>query len=516
MIPLGRLLRLSRVEAQLMKIMNIIGASACFAAAVFGQSASYTVTDLGPATSPFSQSAFVNNNGFVAGNATAMDGTSHSLLWYEGISGDIGGLGGPNSGAGGVNESGVAIGSGDTTSKDPNDENVCGYGTGLQCLVYEWQNGTIEALPTLGGTNANWGNINNRGEVTGFAETNARDKTCPTTPAPNGTGPQVLDYLPVIWGPGKGEIRTLGLPPGDTVGVAFFINDNEQVVGMAGTCANTVIPPIAASAHAVLWENGAVTDLGNLGGTANPAAQAEGVGNAAFAINNSGQVVGVSALPGNQKFHAFLWTWETGMKDLGTLPGDLVSAGLGINDRGEVIGNSVAPPGLPMGQPHPWLWRDGVMVNLNMLIPSDSPLQLLTASWINNRGQITGFGITSDGNIHAYLLTPVAAASASEAGTTATTAIVTPTNLVTLEPSVVLDGSESTSAAGSLQYLYEVVPGGKQATLLQTPSNPKATVQFVNGPGLYLVQLTVTDGKGTSAKSPVVMLNYQSSTTAGS
>lgn len=491
-----------------MKILNFIGASACFAALASAQSPSYTVTDLGPATTPFSQSAFVNNNGFVAGFATAANGTSHSLLWYEGISGDIGGLGGPNSGAGGVNDSGLAMGGGETISKDPNNENFCGYGTGLQCLVYEWQNGTIEALPTLGGTNASWGNINNLGQVAGFAETNTRDKACLAT-APNGTGPQVLDYLPVIWGPGNGEIRTLSLPPGDTVGVAFFINDKEQVVGMTGTCGNTVIPPFGASAHAVLWENGAVTDLGNLGGTSNPAVLA--VGNAAFAINNRGQVVGASALRGNQQIHAFLWTWETGMKDLGTLPGDLFSAGLGINDRGEVIGNSIAAPGPPMGQPHPWLWRDGVMVNLNTLIPAHSPLQLLTASWINNRGQITGFGATSDGNIHAFLLTPVAPTSASEGGPTATTAIVTPTNLTTSEASVVLDGSESTSASGSLQYLYEVVAGGKQPSLLQTPNNPKATVEFVNGAGLYLVQLTVTDASGNSAKSPVVMLTYQPS-----
>lgn len=237
-----------------MRILNLIGVSACFAAAAFAQGR-YTVTDLGPVNSPFSSAAFVNNNGLVAGGSVAGDGTQHSLLWYEGISGDIGGLGGPNSGAGGVNNFGLAIGGGDTTSKDPNNENFCGYGPGLQCLVYEWQNGVIEALPTLGGTNAGWGSINNRGEVAGFAETNKRDSSCPTTPALNGTGPQALGYLPVIWGPGKGEIRTLGLPPGDTVGVALFINDKGQTVGMTGTCANTVIPPFSAAAHAVLWEN---------------------------------------------------------------------------------------------------------------------------------------------------------------------------------------------------------------------------------------------------------------------
>ena len=94
------------------------------------------------------------------------------------------------------------------------------------------------------------------------------------------------------------------------------------------------------------------------------------------------------------------------MRDLGTLPGDLVSAGLGINNRGEVVGNSVSPPGPPMGNPHPFLWKDGVMVDLNSLIPANSPLLLLTAFSINDRGQIAGFGVTSGGDIHAYLATP--------------------------------------------------------------------------------------------------------------
>jgi probable HAF family extracellular repeat protein len=127
----------------------------------------------------------------------------------------------------------------------------------------------------------------------------------------------VLDYEPVIWGPGPGEIRQLPLPSGDTVGYAFGINDNGQAVGMTGTCVTTTLPGPAASRHAVLWEHGAVTDLGNLGGTYNPAAL--GVGNVALNVNNNGQVVGSSAIPGSAHNHAFLWSRQTGMKDLGTL-----------------------------------------------------------------------------------------------------------------------------------------------------------------------------------------------------
>jgi hypothetical protein len=111
--------------------------------------------------------------------------------------------------------------------------------------------------------------------------------------------------------------------------------------------------------------------------------------------------------------------------------------------------------------------------------------------------------------IHGVVSSPKASGPGVATTPSGTNAIVTPTSLTTSQASVVLDGSGSTSASGSLRYLFEVVPGGKQAALLQTPTDPKATVDFVNGAGLYLVQLVVTDGKGTTATSPVVMLTYQ-------
>lgn len=123
------------------------------------------------------------------------------------------------------------------------------------------------------------------------------------------------------------------LPARASLGMAFWVNDKGQAVGSTGTCANTIVPPFAIGAHAVIWdENGAVRDLGNLGGAANP--NVLGTGNVAFAINNKTQVTGVSVLPDGINTHAFLWTPGTGMRDLGTLPGDNISAGLGMNNLG--------------------------------------------------------------------------------------------------------------------------------------------------------------------------------------
>ena len=85
---------------------------------------------------------------------------------------------------------------------------------------------------------------------------------------------------------------------------------------------------------------------------------------------------------------------------------------------------------------------------------------------------------------------------------------VTPVTATTSQPSIVMDASASTSGSGSLTYMFSVVAGGKVPALLQSPNNPMATVDFVNGPGTYLIQVTVTDANGVSATSPVITLNY--------
>jgi len=302
----------------------------------------------------------------------------------------------------------------ETSSKDPNNENFCGYGTGLQCLAAVWQTGKITPLPTLGGTNAGPGMINNRGEVAGWAETAARDPDCPSKMAVNGTGPQILDFEAVIWGPKPGQIRELLPLHGDSVGMALGINESGQAVGTSGLCSNTVLPGFVIGPHAVLWDkDGSVHDLGSLGGTSNPAILA--VGNVAFSINNRGQVVGTSALPGSTRNHPFIWTKETGMQDLGLLEGDVVGAGLAINNRGDVVGASIGPPGAMNGDPRAIMWRNGQKIDLNAVSQTDSPfVALLTAFAINDDGQIAGFGITKAGDIHSFLAIPTTGASWSD------------------------------------------------------------------------------------------------------
>ena len=371
----------------------------------------YKLTDLGPSGNPFSQAAGVADNGLVAGLDTAPDGTSHSILWYKGRPIDISspGLGGPNSGAGSVNLRDQVMGQAETSKKDPNNENFCAYFTGLQCLPYVWQFGVMTPLPTLGGTNASFGAMNNLGAVSGYAENKHRDPDCRPGVAINGTGPQVLDFEPVIWGPKPGHIRQLPLLPGDTVGMALGLNDLGQAVGTTGTCANTIIAPLLGGPHAVLWDiDGSVHNLGNLGGTINNTLLASGT--VAFSINNRGQVTGQSDLPGDQIFHPFLWARQTGMVDLGVLDGDAVGAGLSLNNRGDVVGASITAPGPPSGKRTCISMAQSHMSDLNALIPANSSMNLITAFSINDEGQIAGFGVVTSGpeagGVHGFLATP--------------------------------------------------------------------------------------------------------------
>ncbi len=371
--------------------MTLIATSLLLATLAMAQPPHYVVTDLGTLGGTFSQPFFVNGFGMVSGAATLPDNTSRSVLWLKGLKLDIGkpGLGGPNNIAFGDNQKMQAVGEAEAFTADPNGEDFCGFGTHLECLPFLWQSGVMSALPTLGGHNGVANQINTVGEVAGFAEN--------TTPDPGCSAPQVFQFKPVIWA--HGQVEQLPTIDGDPDGVALSVNGRGQAVGASGTCTtfnfNTLFNLVPV--HPLLWQNGKVIDLGTLGGITGQAG-----GNLAWDINNRSQVVGVSDLPGDQTFHAFLWTEATGMQDLGTLTGDTYSTASGINDEGMVVGLSLDAS----FDGRAFLWENGVMTDLNSLIPPNSSLHLLSACSINARGQIAGLAITSAGEYHAFLATP--------------------------------------------------------------------------------------------------------------
>jgi probable HAF family extracellular repeat protein len=364
----------------------------------------YTVTDLGVLGSGNNSSGFdMNNLGWVGGSSNLTPGgPQHAFLWYGGGPlKDLGTLGGTacpncNSEADGPNWSGDAPVISETSQKDPNGEDFCGFGSHLQCRGAIWRFGKLTALRNLsGGNNAVSFGINNPGQAVGWAENGVPDPTC-------STGFQVFRFQAVKWEP-NGEIRELSplKSKGDTVAFAWGINDRGQAVGTSGTCSTVGLPPNSLNGeHAVMWEkDGTPRYLGTLGDANHT------TGNIANSINELGEVDGTSQVP-DGTVHAFLWTTQTGMQDIGTLPGAFATIAPccnSLNNRSEVVGFSIDGNG-----PTAFLWKDKVIRDLNTLVPADSPLHLLFAESINDAGDITGQGCVMPActEFHAFRATP--------------------------------------------------------------------------------------------------------------
>src|SRR5271169_2782018 len=244
--------------------------------------AHYRVIDLGTLGGASSIGFSLNNSRGVVGAAQLSGGSQHAFFWRRGHMTDLGTLGGPNSIAYWVNNSSEASIASDTSTADPLGEDFCGFGTHLICFGARWNDGTMTALPTLGGNNSEAFTLNDRGQVVGVAENKTQDSSCPA--------PQVLDYEAVIWGPKPGKIRRLRPLAGDTVGFALGVNNRGQAVGSSGLCSNTVLVGLQVGPHAVLWDHGKPINLGSLGGSQV---------NTGAAINDRGEVIGGSDLSGD-------------------------------------------------------------------------------------------------------------------------------------------------------------------------------------------------------------------------
>ena len=90
------------------------------------------------------------------------------------------------------------------------------------------------------------------------------------------------------------------------------------------------------------------------------------------------------------------------MQDLGTLPGDVDSAAIGINDMGQIVGVSIDAN----FNPRAFLRQGRDLVDLNTLVAGGSPLDLASACSINTAGEIVGFAFDNSGNVHAYMAAP--------------------------------------------------------------------------------------------------------------
>lgn len=375
----------------------------------------------------------------------------HAFEWKDGGTNDLGALRAKTGSWGqGINEKGIVAGISLNGQYDPD--------TGFwEVRAVRWKNGKIKDLGTLGGTQSNAWMVNNSGQVVADALTSdtndpylgvpqANCKWLPTT----GPGCGGLDFgtntifFPLtttvhgtIWSDvgNLADLGTLGGPDSS----ALDINDAGQIVGWSYTSYDAGLSGVPDT-HPFVWQDGTMTDLGSpLGGTFA----------AATLINQNGQIAGVANTTGDAEVHAVVWDsdltahdcgtlgsdyghpdwmnesgdivgfsrtadqlgrafvcWHTNhqMTDLGIIGNDPESEATGINSQGVIIGGDFDRNS---GDLRGWVSdQGGPITDLNTLIRNAHGLQVIVANTINDRGTIAANAVTRKGEEHAVILVP--------------------------------------------------------------------------------------------------------------
>ena len=277
--------------------------------------------------------------------------TPHVFVWFKGKMEAVGcGRVAParcevGSTAAALNERGRVVGS----ISVERGRDTFGFGGRV---AFTWAKGRLTRLGALPGrTYSRARDLNERGDVVGASYAVSAETGEVRTRA-------------VLWRGGK--TIDVGALPGRDMSEAVAINERGQVIGNGS--------------EAFLWQNGKTNALGTL-----PGQQYSG----AVAINDRGQVVGTSGSSFRndrgdtigQSAHAFLWQ-DGSMTDLGVVPGDLASHAVAINNRGQVVGVSHGD-----STQTAFVWEKGKLTGLPKL--PRGGMSAPTA--INDRGQIVGW-----------------------------------------------------------------------------------------------------------------------------
>jgi len=326
----------------------------------------YRITDLGSLSGSGNRPSGINNLGQVVGASGGHAFRTAPNSPINPATDDLGTLGGMlNSEASAINASGQVVGYSFTDYATSHS-----FRTAPNSPI----NPATDDIGTLGGAFTQAYGINDSGQVVGCSGERFHChafRTAPNTPI---------------------NAATDDVSIGFENAAAYGINASGQVVGNsslgAGCFRTAPNSPI----------NPATDDLGPLG---------FGWGCRAFAINASGQVVGLYA---NKRFfgdgvHAFRTAPDSPINpatdDLGTFGGPVTQA-LGINATGEVVGSSESVNGCCFFPSSAFIYSNGVMHDLNKLIPAGSGWNLTEATGINDAGQIVGLGVPNG-----FLLTPI-------------------------------------------------------------------------------------------------------------
>lgn len=309
-------------------VTGLVAAAACM---VFGslpagarEPRGWSLIDLGTLGGAGSYAAAVSNSGLVVGCADVDFTSAHAFVYRDGVMHDLG--------------TATDSATGHSCALAVNDHGVVAGRSASGDLV-TWKGSTVTRL----GIQGNVGGINNAGVVVGSYT--------------QGAATRAFKYS-------NGSVISL---PGES---ASAINSGGTIVGTAG-------------GHAVVYLDGAIRDLGTLGGN----------GSGARGINDHGDVVGLATDANGQ---ALSFQYERAMM---ALPAPGYSTAVAINDRGQVVGSVEG--------------RYGYLIDNGTFVRLDALNEVAARGWrhleptgINDRGWIVGTGTNADGNLRAFLLIP--------------------------------------------------------------------------------------------------------------
>ncbi len=339
-----------------------------------GRFASYYITDLGSLGGSESFGYAMNDMGQVVGSSRlAGNEVTHGFLFGSGRMMDLN-----------------PLNSGDIQTVGPSDINNRGtVASGLMrdgvysAAIFDSRTGEITPLGSLGGVafgsfNGTATSVNDFGEAVGYSYVDDLNR-------------HAFLYK-------NGLMRDLGSLGGYSA--ALSINNAGDIVGFSSESAFGV-------AHPILYRNGKMLTINPFGNPSN-----EGI---AWKLNDRGVVVG-EAINGSFT-NGFIYS-KGAVTNIGTLNGGRNSFAYAINDDGQVVGVADAPFkdscfDFETQQTFPctnyafqgFLYKRGVMLDLRSLVGSNSGWDVLWPFDINDRGQITGYGLRA-GKFRAFLMTP--------------------------------------------------------------------------------------------------------------